>query len=201
LAKAKDAKPRVLASSATFLSHEGPKIAGLPQLPNLEEEKIVLHPKLAGTKACTFCLCIVALLLVSGCAATIDLASAEDDAAAKRFTTPQGESNIYITRKEQFTGSAVLFQVAVDGRMQGGIAPGTYHVVSVAPGLHSVSVTTSENQSMQKVDTLAGENYFFEVKPKMGWIAARAEVVQLTESDGRAAIAANSLAKGLQLDN
>lgn len=158
----------------------------------------MFHPKNTGTQIWKFCLCAAAILLVSGCAATIDLASSEDDAAAKLFMPPQGESNIYVTRKSQFTGSAVLFQVVVDGRVEGGIAPGTYHVVSVEPGPHSVSVTTSENQSTQQVDVVAGENYFFEVKPKMGWVAARAEVVQLTESDGRAAIAENSLAKGLQ---
>lgn len=143
----------------------------------------------------------VAVLLVSGCAATIELASTHEDAAAKSFVPPPGEANIYITRKDQFAGSAVLFQVVVDGRVEGGIAPGTYHVVAVKPGPHSVTVTTAENQSTQKVEALAGENYFFEVKPKMGWMAARAEVVQLSESDGRAAISENLLAQDIQPDS
>ncbi len=158
----------------------------------------MFYSKFASTKAWKVYLCAVAILLVSGCAATVDLASSEDDAAAKLFIAPQGESNIYVTRKSQFTASVVLFQVVVDRRVEGGIAPGTYRVVSVEPGPHSVSVTTPENQSIQKVDAVAGENYFFEVRPKTGWVSARVEVVQLTESDGRAAIAENSLAEASQ---
>ncbi len=96
---------------------------------------------------------------------------------------------------------SVLFHVAVDGQVEGGIAPGTYHVVPVEPGPHSVSVMTSERQSTQQVDAVAGENYFFEITAKMGLFAARAEVVRLTESDGRAAIAKNSLAQDVQPDN
>ena len=145
--------------------------------------------------------CAAALLLVSGCAATVELASPMQDEAAKTFVAPEGKANIYVTRKEQFTGSAVLFQIVVDGRLQGGIAPGTYHLVAVDPGRHSVSVTTAENQSTEQVDAVAGQNYFFEVKPKMGWMAARAEVVPMSESEGRAAIAENALAESIDLVN
>lgn len=155
----------------------------------------------ADKTAAKVCFCAIAILVLSGCAATVELASTTEDEAAKTFIPPQGEANIYVTRKSQFTGSAVLFQVVVDGRVEGGIAPGTYHVVPVKPGTHSVTVTTAENQSTQQVDAVAGENYFFEVKPKMGWMSARVEVVRLTESEGQAAIAENSLAKDIQPDN
>ena len=159
------------------------------------------YPNFAGTTAWKVCLCAVAILFVSGCAATVELASAEEDEAAKIFIPPQGDANIYVTRKSEFKGSAVLFQVVVDGRIEGEIAPGTYHVVSVEPGPHSVSVTTLQNQSIQQIDVVAGENYFFDVRPKWGLADARADVVQLTESDGRAAIAKNSLAQDLHPDN
>ena len=112
------------------------------------------------------------------------------------FVPVEGDANIYVTRKNQFTGSAVLFQLVVDQKVIGGIAPGTFHLITVGPGRHTVSVTTAENQSTQELDAMAGENYFFEVKPKMGWVAARVEVVRLAESDGRAAISENSLAEG-----
>lgn len=144
-------------------------------------------------------LCAAALLFVSGCAATVELAAPMQDDAAKTFVAPDGKANIYVTRENQFKGSAILFQIVVDGRVKGGIAPGTYHLVSVDPGLHSVSVTTAENQSTEHVDAVAGQNYFFEVKPKMGWAAARAEVVPMSESEGRAAITENAMAEGISL--
>ena len=156
------------------------------------------YPKFAGTAAWKVCLCAVAMLFVSGCEATratVELASAGEDEAAKSFIPPQGKANIYVTRNSEFKGSSVLFQVVVDGRVEGAIAPGTYHVAPVEPGPHSVSVMTMENQSIQQFDAVAGENYFFEVQPKTGWLLPKVEVVQLTESDGRAAIAENSLAQ------
>jgi hypothetical protein len=142
----------------------------------------------------------VVILLVSGCTATVEMASQEADSAAKLFDPSQEEANLYVTRKDQFTGSAVLFQIAVDGRLEGGLAPGTYRVISVAPGRHVISVTTAENQSTQAVDAAAGECYFFEVKPKMGMIAARAEVLPMTRSEGQKAVAENSLAMAFAYD-
>ncbi|MDH3275161.1 MAG: DUF2846 domain-containing protein [Gammaproteobacteria bacterium] len=153
-----------------------------------------------NTTACRAYLIAVAMLLVSGCAATIELASPEEDVAAKLFAAPEGKANLYVTRKDQFTGSAVLFQVVVDGRVEGGLAPGTYRMITVEPGRHIVSVTTAENQSTQKIDAVAGKCYFFEVKPKIGMIAARVEVIPLSEPDGQKAVAQNSLAEGFQFD-
>lgn len=144
--------------------------------------------------------CIAALLLVSGCAATVEMATPELDQAAKTYVPSEGHANIYVTRKDQFTGSAVLFQVVVDGRMLGAIAPGTYHMMSVEPGRHVVAATSMENQSSQKIDAEAGHCYFFEVTPKSGWMAARVDVAPMSEAAGRAAVAENSLAEGFEFD-
>lgn len=152
---------------------------------------------LPGMSAWRFVAGVILVMFLAGCAATVDLAAPEEDLAAKSFVPGEGEANIYVTRKDQFTGSAVLFQLVVDQRVIGGIAPGTYHLVRVEPGHHTISVTTSENQSVEEVDAVAGRNYFFEVEPRMGWIAARAEVEPLSEEEGRAAIAENALAEGI----
>ena len=154
-------------------------------------------PVFARSPAWKFLTVASALVLLAGCAATVELAEPDEDQAAKAFVPAAGQANIYVTRKDQFTGSAVLFQLVVDQRVIGGIAPGTYHLVSVAPGPHTVSVTTSENQSMEEVEAVAGESYFFEVRPKMGWIAARAEVSRMSDAEGRAAVSENSLAEGI----
>lgn len=140
---------------------------------------------------------LTALLVLAGCAATVELAAPDEDLAAKSFTPAEGMANIYVTRKDQFTGSAVLFQLVVDQTVVGGIAPGTYHLVSVEPGRHTISVTTAENQSVEEIEAEAGRSYFFEVKPKMGWMAARAEVKPLSEAEGRVAISENALAEGI----
>jgi len=144
---------------------------------------------------------VAVLLLLAGCTASVELAAPDEDLAAKSFVPLEGQANVYVTRKDQFTGSAVLFQLVVDQRAIGGIAPGTYHLIPVEPGHHTVSVTTSENQSIEEFVAEAGRSYFFEVKPKMGWLAARAEVEPLTEEEGRAAVAENSLAEGIVVND
>lgn len=143
---------------------------------------------------------ILGLFLISGCAATVDLAKPELDQAAKEFVPPADQASIYITRKDQFTGGAVLFQVVVDSEMQGAIAPGTYHWISVKPGPHVVTATSMENQASLKVDAVAGQSYFFEVKPKVGWMAARVDIIQMPDPDGRAAVAENELAQGFDIE-
>lgn len=158
------------------------------------------HLRPSNTVAWKACLCAAAILLVSGCA-TVELASAEEDAAAKLFIPPEGKANIYVARKGHLIGSEALFQIVVDGKVEGGIVPGTYQVVSVNPGIHIVSVTTTETQSTQEVDAVSGECYFFEVKPKIGNVITRAEVVRLTEPEGREAIADSLLAEDIQPDS
>ena len=143
---------------------------------------------------------VAAVLLISGCAATVEMATPELDQAAKTYVPPEGQANIYVTRKDQFTGSAVLFQVVVDGRMLGAIAPGTYHMMSVEPGRHIVAATSMENQASQKIEAEAGHCYFFEVTPKAGWMAARVDVQPMTEAEGRTAVTENSLAEGFEFD-
>lgn len=144
--------------------------------------------------------CLAAFLLLSGCAATVEMATPELDQAAKTYVPPEGKANIYVTRKDQFTGSAVLFQVVVDGRMLGAIAPGTYHMMSVDPGRHVVAATSMENQTSQKIEAEAGHCYFFEVTPKTGWMAARVDVQPMSETEGRAAVAENSMAEGFEFE-
>ena len=153
--------------------------------------------KSAGGGPWRICTTAIALLLLSACAATVELAAPAADQAAKTFAPAAGMANIYVTREDRFTGSAVLFQLIVDQKVVGGLAPGTYHLIPVAPGPHTISVTTAENQSMQQLDAVAGQSYFFEVRPKMGLVSARVEVATMTDVDGRAAVGANSLAQGI----
>ena len=123
-------------------------------------------------------------LMLGGCAATVPMMSVEQDAAAKTFQTASGKANIYIVRKQEFAGSAVLFDVDLNGRSFGGVAPGTYHLLELSPGKYTVSVTTRENRDHEIIEAAEGKNYFVEIKPKMGWIAARVSVDLIDPVDG-----------------
>lgn len=132
-------------------------------------------------------LILLTLPLFVGCAATVPIMPDDLDASAEQFAPPADKANLYITRISDM-GMAVLFQVRLDGELVGSIATDTYLLFEVEPGQHKVSVITPESQALHRVDAQPGNNYFVDVVPKMGWAAARAELVQLTDEEGRKAV-------------
>jgi hypothetical protein len=127
------------------------------------------------------------------------MAPEAEDAAAKEFVPKASEANIYVVRKDEFAGSAVALEVKLDGTTMGSLAPGTFLLIEVEPGEHIVSSHTPENQAVCPVDTVAGENYYFELSPEWGWMSARCSLELLDEETGRELVMKASLAEDLQI--
>jgi hypothetical protein len=129
--------------------------------------------------------CMAAVAL-AGCA-SVSLAPDELDARAKLFSLPPQKANIYVTR--QFApGSVHLYQVFLDGKLAGSIAPITYLMFEVEPGNHQVVVTGQESQHAVTVAVTAGESQFLDVELGLGWMVPRAELVLMSPKDGRAVV-------------
>jgi len=139
----------------------------------------------------------VLALLLTACAATIPIAPKTVDEAAKTFTAPPDQSVIYIARESQYFGKAILFQVAVDGKLLGGIARGTYYMVQVPPGEHSMTTLSNENQDSLKLKTEAGKVYYVKVTARLGAVSARVSLQQLSDEEGRELVKSGTLAAGL----
>lgn len=120
------------------------------------------------------------------------------DTDAKRFSPPPDKANLYLTRTSSL-GVAVLFQVYLDGKLAGSVAPDTYLLFEVEPGKHQVSVITEESQAALTVDAAPGGNYFVNVVPKFGWQHARAGLEELARDDGVKAVREAKRAEGLNL--
>ena len=129
---------------------------------------------------------IVALSLV-GCA-SVPKTAPELDLAAKTFTPAEGKAALYIVRPNSALGAAVALPVNIDGRELGSTARGTYLMLEVEPGKHTISSKTLENSKVVEVTAEAGKSYFFVIKPRMGLIAARAGLEPVTEEEGRAEV-------------
>src|SRR5207245_11016026 len=78
-----------------------------------------------------------ALLVLCACA-SVPMASAERDLAAKKFEVPPDEAHLYVYRDETF-GAAIKLPVLVDGRHVGDTAPHTFLLVPVVAGPHVVA--------------------------------------------------------------
>jgi hypothetical protein len=139
---------------------------------------------------------IVGLLLVGLCAcATVPMASPELDAAAKRFEAPADRARIYVVRASSI-GTAILFQVSLDDRILGSLPIHTFLVADVAPGNHTVTALSEENESSITLDAEPGKSYYLRVGPRPGWMDPRVAIYQLDDAEGRRVVKGASLAKG-----
>jgi hypothetical protein len=129
---------------------------------------------------------VAAVALTSGCA-TVQMASSEQDTAAKSFAVKPDKANIYVYRNETF-GAAIKMPVALNGKPVGDTAARTYLLLQVEPGRHSVT-SKSENDSGVTVDAAAGRNYFLWQEVKMGLMAARSNLQLVDEATGKAGVA------------
>ena len=122
-------------------------------------------------------------ILIFGCAAA-PKASQADNVEAKKFVTSNTESTIYVFRTGTLVGAAIGFEVSLDGKILGTVAPNTFHMVKVEPGDHSIAVSSTENNDFKNITTEPGENYFFKVHPKMGVVTARAGITMVSKEEG-----------------
>ena len=140
-------------------------------------------------------LVVVSVALLSGCA-TVPMATPTLDAEAKQFVPPTGKSNVYVFRGGG-PGGAIVFQVQLDGRIIGSIAPNTYHLVAVEPGDHAVAASSNENSRMVRFRALAGQSYFFKIEAQMGWVSARVGLEQVDDEHGREGVVEAKRAESL----
>lgn len=139
-------------------------------------------------------LALAPLLLATGCA-SVPMESAEKDAAAKTYAVAPNKANIYVYRNETF-GAAIRMPVALNGRLVGDTASKTYLKLEVAPGPHTV-MSKTENDSVVKVNAVAGRNYFLWQEVKMGMFAAGSALREVDEATGKAGVAECMLIQAL----
>ena len=134
----------------------------------------------------TLALCaLLVLVLASGCA-SVQMASSEQDTAAKSFAVKPGKAIIYVYRNETM-GAALKMPVALDGKLMGDTASKTYLLLEVNPGQHTV-VSKTENDSSVTLNTVAGRNYFLWQEVKMGLMTARSNLQEVDEATGKAGV-------------
>ena len=123
----------------------------------------------------------VAVNLV-GCA-SVNMADAGQDAAAKQFQVAPNQAGIYVYRNESF-GAAVKMDVSVDGQPVGQTVANAYIYKAVSPGKHTIS-SKAENTETLDIDAKPGMLYFIWQEVKMGVLSARSKLHQVSEAVGK----------------
>lgn len=84
----------------------------------------------------------------------------------------------------------------MDGRIIGSLVPGTYQMISVAPGQHILTYTgQSDDAELTKVQTEQGKIYFFDFYVSTGWMAPHVNIKQITDEEGRKDVMASKRAE------
>ena len=128
--------------------------------------------------------------LTTGCA-SVPMAPASADAAAKTFKPATGKANLYVYRNETF-GAALKMPVTIDNAPAGETASKTYIYRQVTPGKH---VIVSQGKSTLTVDAKANSNVFVWQEVKMGLLSGGSALQVVSEAKGRAGVAECELVK------
>ena len=133
----------------------------------------------------------MALSLV-GCA-SVDMASSQQDADAKKFSNQKGNAVVYIYRNEML-GTTINMNVEIDGHIIGTTAPKTYLYKEIKPGTHTIT-SKAENDHSIVIDAKPGAVYYVWQEVKIGILRERTKLHLVSETEGKRGVSETKLAK------
>jgi hypothetical protein len=138
---------------------------------------------------------LLAGMFLSGCAATVPMASQTDDARAKTFAPPdQGKAGVYVYRTTAL-GQVLTKYVRIDGRIIGRTAPNVFLYEEIFPGEHTLATESEFGDNELNFIAEPGKNYFFEQYIKMGVFVGGAALEAVSEGKGKSNVLQCKLAR------
>jgi hypothetical protein len=115
---------------------------------------------------------LVAIALGISACASVPMAPAQYDTAAKAFTPPPPDrAHVYVYRNEGF-GASVKMDLKLDGQPAGTTVAKTFALLPMLPGQHRLT-SEAENTSELMLSVRPGEILFVWQEVKMGVLYAR----------------------------
>lgn len=136
------------------------------------------------------------LVLCSTACVSAPRARPEVEAEAKAFRVPAGESRLYVVRPSSF-GLAVLYQVAVDGKVIGSLPAETFVATDVPPGDHVVALTNATSEANITVHCGADRPCFVRAGMHPSAMSNRARMIEVGEEEGRQLVQQNAMVESL----
>lgn len=132
---------------------------------------------------------VSSLAILGGCA-SVDMAPQQASSAAKQFESPEeGQAGIYIFRKDSPVGAALKKDIWINGECIGESAKGVFFYHQVEGGKeHEIATESEFSPNTLTLMTEADRNYFIEQYLKMGVFVGGANLRQLDEAAGQAAV-------------
>lgn len=138
---------------------------------------------------------VATALLISGCA-SVDMASKEESAKAKEFKQPtQGNAGVYIYR-DSFAGKALKKNIWIDSKCVGESAADVFFYTEVEGGKpHKVETESEFSPNTLEMMFETGKNYFIRQFIKIGVFVGGADLEQIPEEEGKAAVSKLEMAQ------
>ena len=130
--------------------------------------------------------------MFSGCA-SVPMAPATADQAAKQFAKLPDKANIFIYRNENM-GALIKMGLYLNDAPIAQTAANTYVNLQLEPGTYKIR-SHAENNSEVTLEAKAGEVYFLWQEVKMGFGSARSNLQVVNAETGRKAVNECSLAQ------
>lgn len=146
-------------------------------------------------KKIIFITAIIFISLLTGCAASVPMASKEQDNALKAFSKPAADkAGLYIYRTTG-VGGLLKKKVFLDGVLLGETAPNIYFYREITPGEHQISTESEFGDNTITFQAESGKNYFVEQYIKMGLFVGGANLEIVSEEEGMKQVRKCGLAK------
>ena len=134
-------------------------------------------------------------VLMTGCA-SVNMASKEESDKAKQFAAPNpGNAGLYVYR-DSFVGKALKKDIWVNGKCLGESASDVFFYTQVEGGkTHKIETESEFSPNALEVFMEAGKNYFIRQFIKLGAFVGGADLEQIPEEQGKAAVAPLGMAQ------
>ena len=136
---------------------------------------------------------VLGVIFITGCTATIPLATPKADRDAKKFINHPAKSTIYIYRDEAY-GRNMKVPIFFDSKLLGNTIGKTYYMVITNPGVHSI-VAIAEIPESLTLHTKANKTYFIWQEIKMGQMQGRTKLHLVNPEKGKHGVLKSRLAK------
>jgi hypothetical protein len=135
---------------------------------------------------------VVAALITAtalGACTSVPMASSDADMQAKQFQPPPVEQSTLYVFREGIFGAAILLNASLGQRTLGQLGPDNYFRVDLKPGEYDMRCSGIEGAGSTAVRIAPGETRFVEVAARLGIGSARCAIFEVSEQQGRSAIA------------
>jgi len=127
---------------------------------------------------------LVVCLILASCASVVPSVELSEREIETQLSIPNGKAVIYLLRKIEFKGSALLIPVSLNKVTKGALGHKTYFRWLVEPGKYTITSEMAEGAEIH-IAVRDGKNYFIQIATTFGFPQPGSEFTLMSNEEGR----------------